>query len=96
MSLPDKARVVIIGGGVIGCSVAYHLTKLGGQDVVLAGTQTTHLRHDLARSGPDRPAARDGKHDQAGEIFAGTVRQILRLKPALRLASNALAPLPWP
>lgn len=33
--LPDKARVVIIGGGVVGCSVAYHLTKLGWSDVVL-------------------------------------------------------------
>ena len=33
--LPSAARVVIIGGGVIGCSVAYHLTKLGWQDVVL-------------------------------------------------------------
>ena len=33
--LPTKARAVIIGGGVIGCSVAYHLTKLGWTDVVL-------------------------------------------------------------
>ncbi|SFT92626.1 GcvT family protein [Sedimentitalea nanhaiensis] len=33
--IPSRARVVIIGGGVIGCSVAYHLTKLGWQDVVL-------------------------------------------------------------
>ena len=33
--LPNKARVVIIGGGVIGCSVAYHLTKKGWKDVVL-------------------------------------------------------------
>ncbi len=32
---PKSARCVIIGGGVIGCSVAYHLTKLGWQDVVL-------------------------------------------------------------
>jgi len=32
---PDRARVVIIGGGVIGTSVAYHLTKLGWTDVVL-------------------------------------------------------------
>lgn len=31
----DKAKVVIIGGGVIGCSVAYHLSKLGWSDVVL-------------------------------------------------------------
>ncbi len=35
MSLPKRARVVIIGGGVIGCSVAYHLTKKGWNDVVL-------------------------------------------------------------
>ncbi|WP_420328042.1 GcvT family protein [Mameliella sp.] len=35
MPLPTKARVVIIGGGVIGCSVAYHLAKLGWTDVVL-------------------------------------------------------------
>ncbi len=35
MTLPTHARVVIVGGGVIGCSVAYHLTKLGWQDVVL-------------------------------------------------------------
>ena len=33
--LPNKARAVIIGGGVIGCSVAYHLTLLGWKDVVL-------------------------------------------------------------
>jgi 4-methylaminobutanoate oxidase (formaldehyde-forming) len=33
--LPQQARVVIIGGGVIGCSVAYHLAHLGWKDVVL-------------------------------------------------------------
>ncbi len=33
--LPDRARVVIIGGGVVGASVAYHLTKLGVTDVLL-------------------------------------------------------------
>ncbi|BBY30212.1 GcvT family protein [Mycolicibacterium sediminis] len=33
--LPDRARVVIVGGGVIGTSVAYHLTKLGYTDVLL-------------------------------------------------------------
>ena len=32
---PTQAQVVIIGGGIIGCSVAYHLTKLGWRDVVL-------------------------------------------------------------
>jgi 4-methylaminobutanoate oxidase (formaldehyde-forming) len=34
-ALPTKARVVIIGGGVSGCSVAYHLAKLGWTDIVL-------------------------------------------------------------
>lgn len=33
--LPETARVVIIGGGIVGCSVTYHLTKLGWRDVVL-------------------------------------------------------------
>ena len=33
--LPDRARVVIVGGGVIGSSIAYHLTRLGWTDVVL-------------------------------------------------------------
>ena len=32
--LPSHAQTVIIGGGVVGCSVAYHLTKLGWTDVV--------------------------------------------------------------
>ena len=35
MNLPSHAQVVIIGGGIIGCSVAYHLCKLGISDVVL-------------------------------------------------------------
>lgn len=35
MTLPTSTRVVIIGGGVIGCSVAYHLAKQGWKDVVL-------------------------------------------------------------
>lgn len=35
MPPPTHARVVIIGGGVAGCSVAYHLTQLGWRDVVL-------------------------------------------------------------
>src|SRR5271170_7431574 len=33
--LPDRARVVIIGGGVGGTSIAYHLAQLGERDVVL-------------------------------------------------------------
>ncbi len=35
IDLPRHARVVVIGGGVVGCSVAYHLAKLGWTDVVV-------------------------------------------------------------
>src|SRR5438552_10877647 len=34
-SFPTQARVVIVGGGIMGCSTAYHLAKLGWKDVVL-------------------------------------------------------------
>ena len=32
---PKEARVVIVGGGIIGCSIAYHLAHAGWKDVVL-------------------------------------------------------------
>lgn len=35
MAVPDRAQIVIIGGGIVGCSVAYHLTALGRTDVIL-------------------------------------------------------------
>ncbi|MCC6466854.1 MAG: FAD-dependent oxidoreductase [Alphaproteobacteria bacterium] len=35
MTLPRHARAVVIGGGIVGCSTAYHLGKLGWKDVVL-------------------------------------------------------------
>ncbi len=33
--LPDRAQVVIVGGGIVGCSIAYHLTRRGLTDVVI-------------------------------------------------------------
>ncbi|GAA0401956.1 FAD-dependent oxidoreductase [Cocleimonas flava] len=39
-ALPSSAQVVIVGGGVIGCSLAYHLTKLGITDVMLLERKT--------------------------------------------------------
>jgi len=38
--VPRNTRGVIIGGGITGCSLAYHLTKLGWRDVVLLERHT--------------------------------------------------------
>ncbi len=50
MQLPDTAQVVIIGGGIIGTSVAYHLAHMGCRDVVL-------LERDAITSGTTWHAA---------------------------------------
>lgn len=67
MTLPTHARAVIIGGGVVGCSVAYHLTKLGWTDVVLLErkqlTSGTTWRCRI-----DRAIAGLVEHDEAREI----------------------------
>ena len=33
--IPSSTKVVVIGGGVVGCSCAYHLAKFGWKDVIL-------------------------------------------------------------
>ncbi len=35
MTLPNRARIVVVGGGAVGCSIAYHLAGLGQRDVVV-------------------------------------------------------------
>jgi len=40
-AVPAQARVVVIGGGIAGCSVAYHLAKLGWRSKL---TQCRRLR----------------------------------------------------
>jgi 4-methylaminobutanoate oxidase (formaldehyde-forming) len=43
VTVPATARIVIVGGGIIGCSIAYHLAKRGVRDVVLLERlQLTH------------------------------------------------------
>ncbi|HEY1377585.1 MAG TPA: FAD-dependent oxidoreductase, partial [Gemmataceae bacterium] len=54
-TLPTQVRVVVVGGGIAGCSVAYHLAKLGWRDVLLleqgelAGGTTWHAAGMVGR-----------------------------------------------
>ncbi len=67
-AFPTQARVVVIGGGIAGCSVAYHLTKLGWRDVVLleqgrltCGT-TWHAAGLVGQMRPNRTMARMSRY----------------------------------
>ena len=40
MSVPRTAEIVVIGGGVVGCSIAYQLAKRGQRDVVVLERET--------------------------------------------------------
>jgi 4-methylaminobutanoate oxidase (formaldehyde-forming) len=79
-SVPNKARAVIIGGGVAGCSVAYHLAKLGWKDIVLlerkqltSGT-TWHAAGLIAQLRATKNMTRLAKYSQElyGELEAET------------------------
>ncbi len=73
--LPKKARVVIIGGGVIGCSIAYHLTKIGWDDVVLLERKqltSGTTWHAAGLVGQLRPSINMTKLAQyTGELYRG-------------------------
>ena len=62
-SLPKNAKAVVIGGGVAGCSTAYHLAKFGWKDVIL-------LERDQLTSGTTWHAA--GLVSQLGPTAAVT------------------------
>ena len=52
-TVPKRARVVVIGGGVIGCSVAYHLAHMGWPGRRRARARPADVGHDVARRRAD-------------------------------------------
>ncbi len=95
--LPDEAKVVIIGGGVIGCSVAYHLTKFGWKDVVLlerdqltSGT-TWHAAGLVSQLGPTAAITKIRKYSL--DLYKKLEKEVdhsagLRLNGALSIAQT--------
>ncbi len=74
-SLPSETKVVIVGGGVAGCSIAYHLTRLGWKDVLLfeqnqlGGGTTWHAAGLVGRLRTTNSMTRINKYSV--ELYAG-------------------------
>lgn len=98
MDIPSTADVVIVGGGIAGCSVAYHLTKLGITDVVLCerkqltcGT-TWHAAGLVTQLRATRQMTELAQY--TGELFANLESETgqatgFRRSGSLRIATNA-------
>ena len=94
---PSSTKVVVIGGGVIGCSVAYHLTKFGWKDVVLlerdqltSGT-TWHAAGLVSQLGPSATITKIRKYTL--DLYKSLEKEVdhsagLRLNGALSIAQN--------
>ena len=94
---PSSSKVVVIGGGVIGCSVAYHLTKFGWNDVVLlerdqltSGT-TWHAAGLVSQLGPTATITKIRKYTL--DLYKKLEKEVdhsagLRLNGALSIAQT--------
>ena len=72
----DRARVVIIGAGIVGCAAAYYLTRMGWRDIVVVeqgplfetGGSTTHAPGLVFQTNPSKTMAEFGK--QTVELYS--------------------------
>ncbi len=96
-NIPSSSKVIIIGGGVIGCSVAYHLTKFGWKDVTLlerdqltSGT-TWHAAGLVSQLGPSAAITKIRKYSL--DLYKKLEKEVnhsagLRLNGALSVAQT--------
>lgn len=83
--LPSHARVIIVGGGIIGCSCAWHLAKLGFDDVVLIE------QHELSSGSTWHAAGLVGQlRSQAGitQLLGDSIRLYNSLESETGLATG--------
>jgi glycine cleavage system aminomethyltransferase T/glycine/D-amino acid oxidase-like deaminating enzyme len=95
--LPRSTKVVVIGGGVVGCSVAYHLAKFGWKDTILlerdqltSGT-TWHAAGLVSQLGPSAVITKIRKYSL--DLYKELEKKVdhsagLRLNGALSIAEN--------
>ncbi|MDA7769754.1 FAD-dependent oxidoreductase [Candidatus Pelagibacter sp.] len=95
--LPASTKVVVIGGGVVGCSVAYHLAKFGWKDTILlerdqltSGT-TWHAAGLVSQLGPTASVTKIRKYTL--DLYKELEKKVdhsagLRLNGALSIAQN--------
>ncbi len=96
-NLPQSVKTVVIGGGVIGCSVAYHLAKFGWKDTILlerdqltSGT-TWHAAGLVSQLGPSAAITKIRKYTL--DLYKELEKKVdhsagLRLNGALSIAEN--------
>jgi 4-methylaminobutanoate oxidase (formaldehyde-forming) len=97
MKLPSSTKVVVIGGGVIGCSVAYHLAKFGWKDTILnerdqltSGT-TWHAAGLVSQLGPSASITKIRKYSL--ELYKKLEKEVefssgLKFNGALSIATT--------
>jgi glycine cleavage system aminomethyltransferase T/glycine/D-amino acid oxidase-like deaminating enzyme len=96
-NLPESTKVVVIGGGIVGCSVAYHLAKFGWKDTILlerdqltSGT-TWHAAGLVSQLGPTAAITKIRKYSL--DLYKELEKKVdhsagLRLNGALSIAQN--------
>lgn len=93
--LPTQARVVVVGGGIVGCSVAYHLAKAGWKDVILLERKVLSSGTTWAAAGlvgQLRPSAAITKLIKYGtELYAGLEEETEQVTGYIRNGSIMVA-----